>query len=270
MKPQLILLAEYNTWINRQLYAVASQLPAEALQENRRAFFGSIAGTFNHLMVGDLIWLRRFAIHPKGFPALAALQDFPSPSRLDEILYPDFQQLREKRTALDKVIEAWVGELQEEDLGMALEYRNTKGVAACKNFLSLLLHFFTHQVHHRGQITTLFSQAGLDFGETDLLLGIPNVTRDQPKIILEGYIEVPEDELDMISSELPVHTALTRQEDGCLVFTVEQDQNNRNRFNVYEEFASQEAFENHQNRVKASRWGHITRNVRRHYSISGV
>lgn len=49
-----------------------------------------------------------------------------------------------------------------------------QGTQHNKNFLSLLLHFFTHQIHHRGQITTLFSQAGLDFGETDLLLRIPN------------------------------------------------------------------------------------------------
>lgn len=175
MKPQLTLLAEYNTWINQQLYAVASQLSAEALQENRQAFFGSISGTFNHILVADLIWLRRFAAHPHGFPALNALQDFPHPSRLNDILYPDFSQLWEKRTALDKVIESWIDALQEDDLALALAYHNTKGVAARKNFLSLLLHFFTHQVHHRGQVTTLLSQAGLDFGETDLLLGIPNV-----------------------------------------------------------------------------------------------
>lgn len=178
MKSQLVLLAQYNSWINQQLYSVASQLPAEALQENRQAFFGSILGTFNHLMVGDLIWLRRFAKHPSGFPALNALEMFPWPSRLDEILYVDFEQLWEKRIMLDQVIESWVSELQEDDLDLALKYQNTKGIAANKNFLSLLLHFFTHQVHHRGQITTLLSQAGLDFGETDLLLGIPDINGD--------------------------------------------------------------------------------------------
>jgi uncharacterized damage-inducible protein DinB len=32
----------------------------------------------------------------------------------------------------------------------------------------ILLHLFHHQTHHRGQITTLISQLGHDFGETDL------------------------------------------------------------------------------------------------------
>lgn len=126
-------------------------------------------------MVGDLIWLRRFANHPSRFPALNALDVFPLPSRLDEVLYADFEQLQKNRIALDQVIEQWVGELHEDDLDLALKYQNTKGIIANKHFLSLLLHFFTHQVHHRGQITTLLSQAGLDFGETDLLLGIPDV-----------------------------------------------------------------------------------------------
>jgi uncharacterized damage-inducible protein DinB len=173
---QLKLLAAYNAGINRQLYAVAAQLPADALQADRQAFFGSILGTFNHVLVGDLIWMRRFAQHPTPFPALANLDDFPHPQRLNQILYSDFAELWQQRTALDQCIETWVQSLVEDDLQHPLAYHNMQGVAACKNFLSLLLHFFTHQVHHRGQITTLLSQAGLDFGETDLLLTIPNET----------------------------------------------------------------------------------------------
>jgi len=37
----------------------------------------------------------------------------------------------------------------------------------------LLVHFFNHQTHHRGQATTLLSQAGVDIGVTDLLSLIP-------------------------------------------------------------------------------------------------
>ncbi|NES08019.1 MAG: hypothetical protein F6K22_37720 [Okeania sp. SIO2F4] len=33
----------------------------------------------------------------------------------------------------------------------------------------LLLHFFNHQTHHCGQLTTLISQCGKNFGVTDLL-----------------------------------------------------------------------------------------------------
>jgi uncharacterized damage-inducible protein DinB len=33
----------------------------------------------------------------------------------------------------------------------------------------VLTHLFHHQTHHRGQITTLISQLGYDFGETDMI-----------------------------------------------------------------------------------------------------
>jgi uncharacterized damage-inducible protein DinB len=36
------------------------------------------------------------------------------------------------------------------------------------------MHFFNHQTHHRGQVTTLLSQEGVDVGVTDLLALIPN------------------------------------------------------------------------------------------------
>lgn len=75
---QLKLLAAYNAGINRQLCAVAAQLPAEALQADRQAFFGSILGTFNHVLVGDLIWLRRFAQHPTTLPQFITALFYPS------------------------------------------------------------------------------------------------------------------------------------------------------------------------------------------------
>lgn len=91
-----------------------------------------------------------------------------------------------------------------------------------------------------------------------------------PKIILQGYIEVPDTDLDIVLSELPHHLELTRAEAGCLVFDVEQDPVRKTRFRVYEEFVSKEAFDLHQQRVKASAWGRITGNVQRHYTITCV
>jgi uncharacterized damage-inducible protein DinB len=49
-----------------------------------------------------------------------------------------------------------------------------KGEFYIKNFGYLLLHFFNHQTHHRGQISTLFNQIGIDVGTADLLVCIPN------------------------------------------------------------------------------------------------
>lgn len=88
-----------------------------------------------------------------------------------------------------------------------------------------------------------------------------------PKIILKGYIDVPDSKLNAVKEALPLHIELTRQEEGCLEFQVEQDKINRNIFNVYEEFANKKSFEEHQNRVQSSGWGKLTENIERYYQI---
>lgn len=88
------------------------------------------------------------------------------------------------------------------------------------------------------------------------------------KIILQGHIIVPDADLEIVKSELVTHTKLTEQETGCLLFSVTVDKNNPNKFDVYEEFVNQTAFDMHQSRVKSSTWGKVTHRVQRHYQVS--
>ena len=57
-------------------------------------------------------------------------------------------------------------------------------------------------------------------------------------------------------------------EPGCLTFSATQDEENSCRFNVYEEFVNQAAFDAHQARVKASKWSEVTQNAVRNYTVS--
>ncbi|CAE6936926.1 hypothetical protein ACOMICROBIO_FLGHMIGD_03806 [Vibrio sp. B1FLJ16] len=88
-----------------------------------------------------------------------------------------------------------------------------------------------------------------------------------PKVTLKGYILVPESELELVKSELENHTRLTLQEPGCITFRVTESAHNPVRFDVYEEFCDEVAFDAHQKRVKESYWGKVTVNVERHYEI---
>lgn len=166
-------MSKYNQWMNQSLYASAAKLSAEALTMNRGAFFGSILGTMNHIAVGDTFWLKRFAKHPACAESLAKIADAPTPVRLDETLFPDLRELKGYRDRVDAMIVKFAAALPEEALSQSLTYTNTKGIKATRNFYAVLLHFFNHQTHHRGQITALLFQAGIDPGTTDLLALIP-------------------------------------------------------------------------------------------------
>lgn len=177
LKDHFKLLAAYNQWMNAKMYDAAGRLNAEERAKDRGAFFGSILGTLNHILVGDTIWLKRFATHPSCRTSLREVNGLPNPSSLNQILFEDFAALSEQRVWLDSQIIHWVDELAEDDLDRVLSYHTTKGIPVSKRFSSLVLHFFNHQTHHRGQVSALLSQAGQDVGVTDLLAMIPEETQ---------------------------------------------------------------------------------------------
>lgn len=151
-------MAAYNRWMNEKLYEVCASLSDEERKKDRSAFFRSIHGTLNHLLVGDMIWMGRFMGEP--FQV----------SGLDEEVHADFEDVRSHRRALDAEIVAWAEGLTEADLNAQFEFTSFVYPHARQCTLwKAVLHFFNHQTHHRGQLTSLISQCGLDYGVTDLL-----------------------------------------------------------------------------------------------------
>ncbi|PJE44855.1 MAG: damage-inducible protein DinB [Pseudomonas sp.] len=169
------LMARYNAWMNDKLYAAAGQLSPQALSEDRGAFFPSILATLNHIAVADIIWLKRFAEHPACAELREVISDLQRPAALDQLLFNTFAPLHALRGRLDRHISNWVAALTEQDLEHVLAYGNMKGVPAQRPYASLMLHFFNHQTHHRGQASTLLHQAGQDIGVTDLLALIADI-----------------------------------------------------------------------------------------------
>ena len=150
-------LARYNRWANRRLYEVAAQLSDAQFREDRGAFFGSLRGTLNHILVADRVWLER--IEGSG----------PKPSSLDEILYDDFAGLRAAREAEDERILRVLAAIPAERFESVLSYRSMAGTPHEVPFAQILTHIFNHQTHHRGQAHTLLSQFGLDAPSIDFV-----------------------------------------------------------------------------------------------------
>jgi uncharacterized damage-inducible protein DinB len=162
-------MAAYNAWMNEKVYAAAARLPEDELMRERGAFFGSIFGTLSHLVVADTVWLRRFATDPMHADALAPLRAMPAPERLDERPCADLPALARRRSELDAVLVAWAAGLTDDALRGTLRYSDMRGNPHEREAFALLMHLFNHQTHHRGQATTLLSQAGQDVGVTDLV-----------------------------------------------------------------------------------------------------
>ena len=167
-------MAVYNQRLNKQVYSAAESLTSSQLKQDRGAFFSSVHATLNHILVGDLLWLSRFRHHSSAFESLNNMTDFPAFQSFDQIAYPEFDELSVARETLDKLIINWIeNDISESDFSQTIQYTDTKGNPYQRNFGELLAHFFNHQTHHRGQVSTLLNQFGKDIGITDYLIDIP-------------------------------------------------------------------------------------------------
>ena len=175
------LLAKFNAWANTRLHAAAASLPASEVARDRGAFFGSIHRTLNHLIVADQIWLKRLrqCALDHGFDVSSlsdAVLDLDPGHGLGEPVYDDWAALRAKRRQLDDAMVLWLAAMPVSFPGCTMRYANSKGVQRQHPAWQAMSHCFNHQTHHRGQVTTLLMQAGVDVGVTDLiaLLGPEN------------------------------------------------------------------------------------------------
>jgi len=151
------MMAAYNRWMNERVYALCAGLDDADRRRDMGAFFRSVDGTLNHLLWADLIWLSRFT----GRPA-------PT-TRIDEPVHDDFRELRSAREALDREILDWAEGIDPDWLGSPFTWTTaTDGSEHTRPAWMLVAHYFQHQVHHRGQLTTLLMQLGQDPGVTDL------------------------------------------------------------------------------------------------------
>lgn len=163
------LFAQYNQWMNAKLYEVCDKISDDERKKDRGAFFKSIHMTLNHLLWADRTWLGRFngKVYQQG--------------KLGEELYSDFDALRAERERIDLEIIAWAASLKEEWLSSTVTFRS----ASYNRDFSLpaivaVAQMFNHQTHHRGQLTTLLSQMGIDYGATDIPV-MPGLEKFQNK-----------------------------------------------------------------------------------------
>lgn len=158
MRQHFRMFAAYNRWANALVYEAAAALTEEELNRDSGAFFGSLIGTLNHILVADRIWLKRFT------------GEGTIPASLDAILHPDLVGLRGARVAEDARIVEWIETLSDKQLAGRFTYLTVTDMRTVSQRLApALAHFFNHQTHHRGQAHTILTALGKPSLTLDLI-----------------------------------------------------------------------------------------------------
>ena len=146
-------MAEFSSWANERVLRACATLEPAALTENRNAFFRSILGTLNHILLVDLLYRERLEGHyPSRFKAL------------DETVAPTLDALASAQRESDRYYLAFTRDLAAEQLDTPLAFRTLLDEPE-RWEVSYGVYFsnlFQHQVHHRGQVHNMLSQAGIE------------------------------------------------------------------------------------------------------------
>jgi uncharacterized damage-inducible protein DinB len=165
--PQYIrIMARYNSEMNRRIYAGAGRLTDEQRREDIGLFWKSLHGTLCHLLWADRQWMSRL----DGWPP----NTIPNPE--SPTLIHDFIELRAEREKADTKIEDFANRIDEAWLSEDLTwYSGAAKKTMSREKRGLMVHFFNHETHHRGQAHAALTMRGIDPGDTDLFLVIPDL-----------------------------------------------------------------------------------------------
>ena len=153
-------MAAYNAWQNNGLMAIVAAMDDEDVRVGRSAFFGSIFGTLNHLLWGDLLWMSRFDGGPMQSPVIAD----------SAVFTPDIAIWATYRAKTDLRITDWAASIDFTDLtGDLTWFSGSVNAQVSRPKAVCITHFFNHQTHHRGQLHAMLTAAGQTPAATDLV-----------------------------------------------------------------------------------------------------
>jgi len=142
-------MARNNSWSNHRLHRACAALSEAEYFRDRHGFFHSIHGTLNHILLVD----RRYLAQLDG--------ETVEWGGLDRELFRDLATLTREQHATDRRLIARCDGLTAEGLAADIRWRYTDGRTGADPVHVVLTHLFVHQIHHRGQVHGMLTQAGV-------------------------------------------------------------------------------------------------------------
>lgn len=155
-KETIVMLAQYSDWADQVLFKAMEQLPEGAVYQTRQTLFGSMIGTLNHNYQVDLIWRAHLLGEKHGFS-----------SRRD-VLHPDLGALVKEQSRINQWYIDWARAQNPTSLDERLKFNFVSGEAGEMTRGGMFLHVVNHKTYHRGWVSQMFFDHGMNPPETDL------------------------------------------------------------------------------------------------------
>ncbi len=150
------MMTSYMAWANNVMLNSVSELPTEEITKPRKALFGSIAHTFNHILIVEEIYRAHLEGREHGYV-----------SRNTETS-PLFEEVKTRLHELDSYYVDLANTLNASELQEIIEFEFVGGGKGKMSRLEIFLHLSNHATYHRGFISSLLFQIPFSGDANDL------------------------------------------------------------------------------------------------------
>ncbi|MFX1457082.1 MAG: DinB family protein [Promethearchaeota archaeon] len=170
IKDVFVTLAKYNAMANKDAVKVLEGLESSKLTEDLGSYFGSILGLLNHQLASDIGWLKMLGENVSELDFILPLLEEFEIERLPpkEIHWKTLSEYNSVRIKVDEVLERMVTTLSPEQYLTEFTIEGRRGKFTTIVWRNLLL-LFNHHIHHRGGVSLLLDQLGIENNFSSLL-----------------------------------------------------------------------------------------------------
>lgn len=152
----------YHVWANKVLLERMRELPSNVLYDEVSSSYPTIAKTFSHIYVVDVMWLETL----KGMDMQEALE--VSMALVEETNSYSANKFIESNEELAIQYQEWIN--SQSDLEKRINLNNPWTGPRETAYSEILFHVANHGTYHRGNITTMLRQLGYASTMNDVAL----------------------------------------------------------------------------------------------------
>jgi uncharacterized damage-inducible protein DinB len=142
-------LLDFHFWARDRVLQSAARLTPEQFTRSIESSFPSVRETLVHMYLADWGWYQLWqGISPTTTPTV------------DQ--FPDLDTLRSAWAVHETRMRAFLNSLGEDEVNRAIEFRRADGMTGSFPVAQMLQHVVNHGTYHRGQLTTMFRQLGVE------------------------------------------------------------------------------------------------------------
>jgi uncharacterized damage-inducible protein DinB len=169
MKEALLMYAHYTKRADASVVSLLEGLNAERREEDRKSYYGSLSGLARHVLGGTLYFHSMFRpVFPEATAALKATEGLSVPKgRLTDTQWAEIAATFPRA---DEATVEFIQALGEDSLSRLVPIDWYEGKPGAVPFCFLAHQLWVHGTHHRGQISQILDEMGIehDFSGIDI------------------------------------------------------------------------------------------------------